>query len=246
MFWNVASPTSPDLVSVSSRVPPRPSGNGKVDILDPCSRAAAGPPGAGAATAVPIAIVKFFILALPCRSCTRLSRTLRSDRRNGILPSGTRDRISLARPAGFPVRPAQTTQKAPLGGEAVERAPPLRSYRRQRRAAETSGSETAQRLTQEHDPASGCVADAFPVSAAAGEGMVSPRSRARGSGRVPSRRSVFGAGDPDVAAIAVPVLRNDDLLEGVGLSGPITRFDPARTANRVEALRDACLRIVTT
>jgi DNA-binding IclR family transcriptional regulator len=48
-----------------------------------------------------------------------------------------------------------------------------------------------------------------------------------------------GARDPEVAAIAVPVLRGGTLLGALALSGPIARFEVDGTEDRVIALRRA-------
>ena len=48
-----------------------------------------------------------------------------------------------------------------------------------------------------------------------------------------------GARDPDVAAIAVPVLRQGTLLGALALSGPLSRFDATTTGERLAALHAA-------
>lgn len=53
----------------------------------------------------------------------------------------------------------------------------------------------------------------------------------------------FGARDPDVAAIAVPILCDGVLLGALTLSGLVTRFDAARMPTMVGALRDSAARL---
>ncbi len=52
-----------------------------------------------------------------------------------------------------------------------------------------------------------------------------------------------GARDPDVAAVAVPVLQGQTLVGALTLSGPITRFDEARVSEILPALTECAERI---